>query len=108
MCVAVPQFAHPLLQNCLLYNFIDGNFEMSGEEKEFLLSTQSRPVPLPRASLWRRNCLPCLPKRYIMALLSFLGFVNVYAMRVNLSMAIIVMANGTTELGHSHRVLHIS
>ncbi|XP_019853503.1 PREDICTED: sialin-like [Amphimedon queenslandica] len=74
---------------------------MSADEKDLLLlSTQFYSE---RRSLWRRHCLPCVPKRYILAVLSFLGFVNVYAMRVNLSMAIIVMANGTDGRKHSHR-----
>ncbi|XP_014258795.1 sialin-like [Cimex lectularius] len=32
-----------------------------------------------------------LPRRYLVALLSFFGFANIYAMRVNLSVAIVVM-----------------
>lgn len=33
--------------------------------------------------------------RYVLALLGFLGFANVYAMRVNLSVAIVAMVNNT-------------
>ena len=44
-----------------------------------------------------RNC-PCgfLRKRYMVAMLSFLGFANIYAMRVNLSVAIAVMVANQT------------
>lgn len=52
-----------------------------------------------------------LPRRYLVALLSFFGFANIYAMRVNLSVAVVVMrdnrtltlANGTkiTQVGNS-------
>ena len=64
-------------------------------EHEYLLSSQ-RPQ---NSSLWRSNCFPCVPKRYIIAMLAFLGFLNVYALRVNLSMAIVVMINDTNEEG---------
>lgn len=46
--------------------------------------------------LFRQDCLPCIPARYVLAFMSFFGFVNVYALRVNLSMAIIKMVNTTT------------
>ena len=44
-----------------------------------------------------RNC-PCgfHRKRYMVAMLSFLGFANIYAMRVNLSVAIAVMVANQT------------
>lgn len=38
----------------------------------------------------------CLKSRYILGILGFLGFANVYAMRVNLSVAIVAMVNNTT------------
>lgn len=46
-----------------------------------------------------RAC-PCgfLRKRYMVAMLSFLGFANIYAMRVNLSMAIAVMVANQTVI----------
>ena len=37
------------------------------------------------------NCR--IPVRYILALLSFLGLMNVYMLRVNLSLAVIVMVD---------------
>lgn len=37
----------------------------------------------------------CLKARHILGILGFLGFANVYAMRVNLSVAIVAMVNGT-------------
>ena len=47
------------------------------------------------ARWWRFDCLPCIPARYVLAVVSCLGFVNVYALRVNLSVAIVQMANST-------------
>lgn len=37
----------------------------------------------------------CLKARYILGIMGFLGFANVYAMRVNLSVAIVAMVNNT-------------
>lgn len=37
----------------------------------------------------------CLKARHILGILGFLGFANVYAMRVNLSVAIVAMVNHT-------------
>ncbi|XP_065191709.1 sialin-like [Sycon ciliatum] len=37
------------------------------------------------------SCMPYMPARYMLAILSFLGFANVYALRVNLSVAIVAM-----------------
>ena len=34
-----------------------------------------------------------MPARYVLTIMMFLGFVNVYALRINLSMAIVAMAN---------------
>lgn len=47
--------------------------------------------------LWYQDCCPCLPARYILAVMSFLGFVIVYALRVNLSMAIVSMVNSSAN-----------
>ena len=52
---------------------------------------------------WKLNFLfffvsaPCFGARHMFALMGFLGFVNVYAMRVNLSVAIVVMVNNTNN-----------
>ena len=48
--------------------------------------------------LYHRDCLPCIPVRYVLAFVSFLGFVNVYILRVNLSMAIIQMVDTTSNV----------
>lgn len=37
----------------------------------------------------------CLKARHVLGILGFLGFANVYAMRVNLSVAIVAMVNHT-------------
>ncbi|XP_064383500.1 sialin-like [Halichondria panicea] len=73
------------------------------DEKTYLLS-ESTDLELSQKHSkkkgWRRywsyDCLPCIPARYSLALVSCLGFVNVYALRVNLSVAIVQMVNSTT------------
>lgn len=40
----------------------------------------------------------CLKSRHILGILGFLGFANVYAMRVNLSVAIVAMVNQSTPV----------
>ena len=44
------------------------------------------------------NATSILPKRYMVAMLSFFGFANVYAMRVNLSIAVAVMVSNHTVI----------
>ena len=52
---------------------------------------------------------PWIPARYSLAILSFLGFFNVYALRVNLSVAIVQMDNSTAQhYRHAARVSNAS
>jgi len=60
------------------------------DEKKALL-IQSR-------SLLKKNYCPCIPARYILAAMSCLGFTIVYALRVNLSVAIVQMDNDTATV----------
>lgn len=39
--------------------------------------------------------MPFIPARYVIAIVGCLGFVNVYGLRVNLSVAIVQMVNST-------------
>ena len=50
------------------------------------------------------NAICFLPKRYMVAMLSFLGFANIYAMRVNLSVAIAVMVANQTVIQDGNEV----
>ncbi|XP_064594982.1 vesicular glutamate transporter 2-like [Liolophura sinensis] len=50
-----------------------------------------------KASSWSvLTCRSYFPKRYIVAVMALLGFCNVYALRVNLSVAIVAMTNNRT------------
>jgi len=40
----------------------------------------------------------CMPKRYVLAILSFFGFFNVYCLRVDLSVALVAMTNNHTRV----------
>ena len=42
-------------------------------------------------------CCKCMPKRYLLALLTFTGFVNVYTLRVNLSVAMVAMVSSSVK-----------
>lgn len=46
----------------------------------------------------KENKRPCMPKRYLIALLSFFGFFNVYCLRVDLSIALVAMTNNHTRV----------
>lgn len=73
------------------------------DEKEHLLSKSTTPTK-PKSgwrAFWGYDCLPFIPARYTLALVSCLGFINVYALRVNLSVAIVQMANSTATLRNS-------
>ena len=71
---------------------------MMETEKQPLLAKEF-PKESPRGikGLWRHDFFPCIPARYVLAIMGFLGFVNVYALRVNLSMAIVPMVNNSAN-----------
>ena len=50
-----------------------------------------------RLSVWRTDWCPWIPARFVLAVMVFLGFVNVYILRVNLSMTLIVMINDSVS-----------
>ncbi|KFM63424.1 Sialin, partial [Stegodyphus mimosarum] len=62
------------------------NSTLESEDKTNLVSS--------RGSKWIR-CSERIPARYVLTILGFLGFCNVYALRVNLSVALVAMINMT-------------
>ncbi|PNF31193.1 putative inorganic phosphate cotransporter [Cryptotermes secundus] len=69
----------------------------SASEREMGLSHDEDLLILPQASEPRpvQDISGCVKARYVMALMGFLGFAIVYAMRVNLSVVIVAMVNNT-------------
>lgn len=66
------------------------------------MNDEKAPLVLPQyqkpRSWLKRDCCPCIPARYVLAVMSSIGFMNVYALRVNLSVAIVEMSNDTATL----------
>ena len=81
---------------------------MSVEENQSLLHLPNSKPNNERESrryFWHYNVCPCLPSRYAVVAIAFLGFVNVYALRTNLSMAIVAMVNSSANAS-THFVSH--
>ena len=77
--------------------------ETEQEEREPLLQLPSSNDAANGVPCWRLDVLPCIPTRYVIVGITFLGFVNVYALRINLSMAIVAMVNKSAD-SSSHLV----
>lgn len=52
----------------------------------------------------QRYCCHIIPKRYIIAILAMFGFCNVYALRVNLSVALVAMVSNVTVIKDGKKV----
>ena len=52
------------------------------------------------------NCSP-FSKRYIISVLALLGFANVYALRVNLSVALVAMVTKTSTLNEEGKMVKV-
>lgn len=91
----------------LLLRKIDGsNVE---EEDTIELTEDGRPVASPplSAPLLDCNCAG-LPKRYILAILSGLGFCISFGIRCNLGVAIVEMVNNNTVYINGTRVIQVA
>ena len=49
-----------------------------------------------------RDYFPCIPARYILSVMGCIGFVIVYALRVNMSVALVAMVNETATSDRAH------
>ena len=73
-------------------------------EDEYLLSSETKRTRQKRGCLrrlWHKSCCRWLPARYVLAVMMFLGIVDVYILRVNLGVALVVMVNKTDGDNHS-------
>uniref|UniRef100_A0A2R9C7V9 Solute carrier family 17 member 8 n=1 Tax=Pan paniscus TaxID=9597 RepID=A0A2R9C7V9_PANPA len=78
----------------ILQRKIDGTTE---EEDNIELNEEGRPVQMSRPSPPLCDCRCCgLPKRYIIAIMSGLGFCISFGIRCNLGVAIVEMVNNST------------
>ncbi|KFO30306.1 Vesicular glutamate transporter 3 [Fukomys damarensis] len=78
----------------ILQRKIDGTI---GEEDSIELSEEGRPVQAPRPHRPLCDCHCCgVPKRYIIAVMSGLGFCISFGIRCNLGVAIVEMVNNST------------
>ena len=50
-----------------------------------------------KINVFRLQLCPWIPARYVLAIFGYLGFFNIYALRVNLSVAIVQMDNSTSD-----------
>ena len=73
------------------------NQQHDDKEKNASLSDdQYSPLPTEKNDERNITTLVSFPKRYILLLMIFIGFVNIYAMRVNLNVALVAMVNNQT------------
>ena len=59
----------------------------------------------------QKNCSASpssFPKRYILLLMIFIGFVNIYAMRVNLNVALVAMVNNQTIVRRGVKIVKVT
>ena len=61
---------------------------------------------------WKKNfCVRYyagIPKRYVLLFMTFLGFVHIYSMRVNLNVALVAMVNNYTIIRHGIEITRVS
>ncbi|XP_078449904.1 sialin [Lampetra fluviatilis] len=75
----------------------DGEEEEEATEERAPSSLSDTQPLLPRSNVSTPGAPMCCSARYNLAVLSFLGFFMVYALRVNLSVALVAMVNHTTD-----------
>lgn len=72
--------------------------DLENEKQSLIDPNDSRSAANTLKRLWRTDWFPWIPARYVLAIMGCLGFVNVYILRVNLSMALVVMVNNTQNV----------
>ncbi len=74
------------------------------EDKPLLVSSKEDGNKKKTTSILSKDCVPWIKCRVVITIMTFLGLVNVYALRVNLSMAIIVMVNNSDTTDNDNPV----
>ena len=81
----------------------------SQEERQYLTGTGSTEVGVLKQAkkdihkCCCRDCFPCIPARYVLSVMGSLGFLIVYALRVNMSVALVAMVNETASSSGPHK-----
>ena len=81
------------------------------EEKSLLLSDKHPLLHKTRqflCQLWRKDIFHCIPTRFVTVVMCFLGISTVFALRVNLSIAILAMVEEHSELEKESRRGNVS
>ena len=84
----------------LLLSMGSPKLQMDGE-KQPLLETVKDDIARRCARLW--DFAPCIPARYVLAVMSSLGFANIFLLRVNLSVALVQMDRNTASATVTNR-----
>ena len=84
------------------------NQEHDGKEKNASVSDdQYSTLPTEKKNEQNISTLVSFPKRYILLLMIFIGFVNIYAMRVNLNVALVAMVNNQTIIRRGVKITKV-
>ena len=80
----------------------------SQEERQYLTGTGSTEVGVLKQAkkdihkCCCRDYFPCIPARYVLSVMGCIGFLIVYALRVNMSVALVAMVNETASSSGPH------
>ena len=77
------------------------------EKVSSILEDQYSTFPTEKKSKQNTTALVSFPKRYILLLMIFIGFVNIYAMRVNLNVALVAMVNNQTVIRRGVKITKV-
>lgn len=84
------------------------NQQLDDKEKvSSILDDQYSTFPTGKESKQNTSALVSFPKRYILLLMIFIGFVNIYAMRVNLNVALVAMVNNQTAIRQGVKITKV-
>ena len=77
------------------------------EKASVIPDDQYSTFPTGKESKQTTSALVSFPKRYILLLMIFIGFVNIYAMRVNLNVALVAMVNNQTVIRRGVKITKV-
>ena len=86
---------------------MDQQKQLSSASEEHCLSTPEGPPEGNEKQESSRTRVIGVPKRYILLLMIFIGFVNIYAMRVNLNVALVAMVNNQTIIRRGVKMIKV-